>query len=323
MANRQQCTKVNCTISNLESISCGVPQGSVLGPKLFLVYVNDMAKYLNSVGHYLYADDAVLFHAGNDKNHVEQSLVSDLDNFGRWCKINALTINIKKTKFMCFGTSAQIKKCSNMKVSINDTCLERVQNYKYLGITLDTHLNFKKHINLCKRSCSHKVYTLSKIRRYLDTDTSLELYKTMIMPVMDYGDIIYAGASNVTLDKLQRIQNRALKICLNVNHYLPTILLHQEANVPNITARRSCHLANYIFSRKDDIDLLVVRDINTRRFDAPVLETDRPNIETYKHRTIYRGVALWNNLSVATRNIQDYSIYKQSNKTVMYNSLVI
>ena len=63
LANRQQCTKVNCTILNLESIFCGVQQGSVLGPKLFLVYVNDMAKYLNSVGHYLYADDAVLFHA--------------------------------------------------------------------------------------------------------------------------------------------------------------------------------------------------------------------------------------------------------------------
>ena len=92
--------------------------------------------------------------------------------------------------------------------------------YKYLGIYLDSHLNFNKHIDYVRKITSHKIFTLSKIRRFIDEYTATHIYKTMISPIFDYGDVIYEGGNKGRLDKLQRIQNRGLRIFLGVQGYM-------------------------------------------------------------------------------------------------------
>ena len=164
---------------------------------------------------------------------------------------------------------------------------------------------------------------LSKVRRYINTETSIKLYKSMIMPIMDYDDIVYSGASENLLDKLQKIQNRALRICLNVHYYLPVINLHQESNIPKLIARCIAHLNNYMFLRKSDPEIVVQRNIRTRKFEAAVLETVRPNIEKYKMGTIYRGILQWNALDAIPRNTEDYLSFKDVQKKRMLDSLII
>ena len=143
--------------------------------------------------------------------HVIQQ---DLLNVAQWCDSNALTINMKKTKLMLFGTRASIKKHKLMPVLLNQNPIEFTNNYKYLGVILDSSLSFSKFVTNIIKTTTHKAYVLSKIRCYLNTQTCLSIYKSMVMPLFDYGDVLYA-ASKSQLSKLQRIQNRCLRICTN------------------------------------------------------------------------------------------------------------
>ena len=95
-------------------------------------------------------------------------------------------------------------------------------SYNYFVIVLDSSLSFKKHIDHCAKTVANKIFILSKIRRSVAGDTAIHIYRSMIAPILDYGDIVYAGGTNEGLDKLQKLQNRAVQVCLDVHHYLST-----------------------------------------------------------------------------------------------------
>ena len=192
-----------------------MPQGSVLGPTLFLVYINDVKNMLTYARHLLYADDTALYISGDSIATMEQNLQYDLFKFSKWCSQNALTVNVKKNKYVVYGTSNMIKKSRNLNLNIGAEYLHREHVYKYLGIYLDSHLNFNKHIDYVTKITSHKTFLLAKIRNLIDQKTALYIFKSMIMPIFDYGDIIYEGGTKNKLLKLQRIQNRGLKMCLS------------------------------------------------------------------------------------------------------------
>ena len=136
----------------------------------------------------------------------------------------------------------------------------------------------------------------------------------MIAPIMDYGDIIYAGTSSLNLDKLQKLQNRGLRICTNEHFYIPVILLHQRCTVPNLLTRRICSIRKYMYKQQNNADIVVNRNIRTRRHAAVIYETCIPALEKYKKGTIYRGIQEWNNLPADTRNINTYNKFKTHQK---------
>ena len=309
--NRSQKTKVNGSISDSLPVECGVPQGSVLGPLLFLVYVNNMSKCLQHIEHCLYADDTVLYISGNDFDTMVSTLQEDLNRYFQWCCKSCLTLNVKKTKYVIFGTRQRTKNIKTFELTMNGTKLFKEPFYKYLGITLDSHLNFKQHIDQCIKIVSHKVYLLSKIRKFITEETAVFIFKSMIAPILDYGDIIYMGGVEDGLARLQRMQNRALRVCLDIHDYIPTILLHQQSDVPNLRTRRSCNLKKYMFKQKDNFELVKIPVRNTRLNDATVFETARPNIEKYKCNPLYRGAVPWNSLTVEIRNYADYPGFKK------------
>ena len=126
--------------------------------------------------------------------------------------MNKLTINCKKTKYCVYGMRSIVKKSKNvdMILSLNNTVLEKVCSYKYLGFILDDQLNFNKHITETVNIVSHKLYLLSKIRKYLTQHASVLIFKTMILALIEYGSIIYAGTTNKNLDKLDKLFYRGL-----------------------------------------------------------------------------------------------------------------
>ena len=101
--NRKQCTLANSVKSDLLGITCGVPQGSILGPLLFLLYVNDVEDACKGCKILLYADDTVLFLSGKNERDLNRTMQSELNSYYNWCHVNRLTVNSKKTKYMCFG----------------------------------------------------------------------------------------------------------------------------------------------------------------------------------------------------------------------------
>ena len=315
LSNRKQRTLINNTSSDLENITTGVPQGSVLGPLLFLIHINDLCNVINSSKRFLYADDTVLTNSAPDVYTAHMQLQNDLDNVANWCKGNKLSINIKKTKSMLLGTRSMVKKYNRLpRLKINNKPLDYVFQYKYLGIILDNILSFNKHLNNTIRIVAHKISLLQKIRFYITDKAATCLYKTMVLPYLDYGDIFYIRASAKLLNKLQTLQDRALQICFKPQNNIPKEILHQSAQLATLEKRRDAHLLNFMYKNKNNIDYINNRNIRTRLHDAPVFLTTKPTCEKYKWNVFYNGAIQWNNLDIKTRNIETYDKFKSVQK---------
>ena len=317
LSQRQQCTMVNGQISELASISCGVPQGSILGPLLFLVYINDLSNVITHTSLYLYADDTVLLSMGPDITQCKINMQLDLTRIATWCHSNKLSLNIKKTKCMLFGSRVRLKHTRCPKLSIDNTNIDFVHQYKYLGVILDPHLTFNKHLNNIIKITSHKINLLSKIKQYLTESASLTIYKSMILPYFDYGDILFINSPNKLLGKLDKLQKRAIKLCLRPGEHIPEDMLLRSANVAKLSKRRDSHLLNFMYKKKTSIELLDIKDVNTRARAAPLFKTIIPKYEKYKNSVLYSGAVRWNSLPVNVRNIDSFESFKTLQKKNM------
>ena len=159
-------------------IMCGVPQGSVLWPILFLLYINDPKDYVGECSFSLYADDTVVYCVSRSYVEVMLSLRIELSNTVQWLRANKWILNVNKTIYMIFGNRNKPNGIDNMDLKAEGEIIERVQCFKYLGMWLDDCLSFDQHIdNLYRKTCS-KLGAIKKARMCLDQDVALSLYKS-------------------------------------------------------------------------------------------------------------------------------------------------
>ena len=326
LKNRFQKTICNGKMSILNKVTCGIPQGSILGPLFFLIYINDLQGILGDDAYHLYVDDTVIYCSDKSIEIAEMKLQKILDKFSKWCAINALTINTSKTKVMIFGSRHKIKNCKKTSLFINKEQLQTVPTYRYLGINLDQTLNFKYHLDTLINNVTFKLYLFSKIRRYLNEECAITVYKAMLMPFFDYCDIIYRFSCSPELQKLERHHKRGMKISVKNSHLLNDEELHIKCNLSELDIRRRVHLRNYMFKIKgNESNLVVINDennINTRLHDGPVFKVTHPNSEPIKRSVMYAGSIDWNNLDAETRNIDDIVKFKRVQKMWMLNSFI-
>ena len=316
LSNRFQRTVCNNNLSTTENITCGVPQGSILGPLLFLVYINDIENVFCDVKFQLYADDTVIYYSGKNGKNVNKILQKGVDKFIEWSEINQLTINIKKTKVMIFGSRYNIKKNDNVEISIKGEILQTVPTCKYLGIYMDQNLNFNYHLKNVINTISYKLYIFSKIRTYLTEQSAIIVYKTMVLPYFDYGDVVFMFSNKKLLSKLDRLHKRGLKISIKLSTNFSDIQLFNYCNISNLENRRIVHLRNFLFNRKhlcennENEETMVC----TRAKSGPVFNINKPNCEAYKRSICYSGGLEWNNLNSDIRNIDNLFEFKKIQK---------
>ena len=214
-----------------------------------------------------------------------------------------------------------MKRAKKVKIYMNGDKLQQVPSFKYLGVVLDPPLNFNHHITSVVRTILHKMTLLSKMKKYLRNDTALLVYKTMLLPYFDYGDVIYCKSANRDLDKLQRLQNRCLKICMRQERNFSTDRAHKLASTPFLVDRRKAHVLNFMYVRKGKRHLLNTREIRTRAHDAPLFNVTIPRCEAYKRSVGYFGAVEWNNLSPEERNIDLFLAFKYTQKRNMLRPL--
>ena len=274
---------------------------------------------LKNCKYQLYADDTVLYLSDsivNIKDATDRPC-ADLVSFKQWCDKNKLTLNVKKNKYVIFGLKSQTRKVVDHSVKIGNIRIERVHSYKYLGITLDMNLNFKKHLEICIRSASYKAMLLSKIRKYITTEAAIRIYKTMILPLIDYGDVLYDGSNQSLLKKIQMLQNRCLRTCVYKNYHIAVDELHAICTVTPLNILGIMHLKLFMFKQRNNMDIVNIRQVHTRAHDAILFITNRPNSEKYKLNVYYKGALLWNDMTVPELSFETYNKLKDYLKIQM------
>ena len=319
--NRSQTCKVNGLVSDNANISCGVPQGSILGPLLFLIYINDLQEVFQVTNFKLYADDTVLYASHSEEIVAHGYVQQDLNKVVKWCNSNKITMNIKKTKSVTFGTKNMLKTVRHYNIFCNGIEIHYVNMFNYLGIKLDNKLDFESHAKECLRLVSHKLYLVSKIRNIINKKQAITIYKSKILPYFDYGDIFYNKTYVRTTDKLQKLQNRAIRLCLGRDSRYNVLLLHQESKIPRLENRRHTHLLNFVYPRAYNDSYIDLPFIPLRRFDAPILFVHRPNNESFRRSILYQGAITWNVLPVEERAVETHTKFKNIQKNKLLNNI--
>ena len=315
LCNSFQITLCNGIVSDLEKITCGVPQGSILGPLFFILYINDIQAMLGDNNFQLYADDTVIHCSDKSMDLAESRLQNLMNKFSKWCIENVLTINSKKSKIMVFGTRNEINNMDRIEISINNELLQNVPTYKYLGFNLDQTLNYKYHLGIVINNISFKLYLFSKVRRFMNEKSAIIVYKTMILPFYDYCDVIYSFSSIPELKKLDRQHLRGMRICLDNGYNMDDDELFINCKISSLENRRKVHTRNYLFNKKEYCEN--VNNINTRLHDGPVFKVIHPNVETVKRSVRYGGSLEWNSLDADIRNIVEPMQFKRIQKSWM------
>ena len=149
-------------------MSCGVPQGSVLGPLLFLLYINDLPNISSKLKFFLFADDTNIYYESDDLKEIEKIVNQELKHLSEWLNVNRLALNVKKTNFVIFRSNRKPAN-HNVTLILNRKALEQKDHVKYLGIYMDQHLNWKYQISHVSKKVSRGVGILSNLRHFLNS----------------------------------------------------------------------------------------------------------------------------------------------------------
>ena len=231
LTERKQRVLANDTYSSYQTVTQGVPQGSVLGPLFYIVYANDLARIIKNCKIAMYADDAVLYISHPNNDIAVQRMQEDLDSLSRWCHDNSIMANTDKTKIMMFGSTNMLNKLTPFELRLEGKVLQRVTSYKYLGITLDSQLNYNLHVKRIVSTVSNKLKQLRRMRSFLNMRAALMVYKAMVLPIIEYGDVFLSATTAENRKRLQTLHNRGLRCALNKGIETSNVELHAQANL--------------------------------------------------------------------------------------------
>ena len=200
---------INGFKSESKLLRCGVPQGSILGPLLFLIYINDLCNTSSSLRYILFADDTSIFMSHKDPNILQSVFNNKLDIVSDWLNMNKLSVNAKKTNFMMF-TNKNVD-IEQFHIKLAGSEIKHVPSLTFLGITIDNKLTWKNHLDVICNKLSKNVGVLYRIKM-LPINILRMIYNAIIAPFLDYGISIWGSAANIYLDRLFKLQKRAIRI---------------------------------------------------------------------------------------------------------------
>lgn len=217
LSNRLHRVKVNGKTSKFKTVNTGVPQGTILGPLLFLIYINDMLSELQDGDIISYADDTAIIATGKNWSEVETKMNRYLQIIAIWLALNKLSLNTRKTVYMEFGNYCNSTP-KNMNINIQNKTIARVDNTKYLGIQFDSNMKWDIHtMNIYKKK-KYLTLVFYELAKIMNTETLYMLYYAFFHSVISYGIIAWGGAYKGRTTCLQRLQTRLLKI-INKNNF--------------------------------------------------------------------------------------------------------
>lgn len=330
LSDRLQFVSIGKVRSNLSPVTAGVPQGSNLGPILFLLFINDLAK-LNLKGKpRLFADDTSIFYQSINCSIIQQHIHHDLELLGNYFQTNLLSMNLSKTKYMLIR-SPRKQLPVRQPIVYNGQQIEEVRQYPFLGLTLDDTMSWMAHIDLLKSKLAPICGLLWKLSSFLPTSCLKKLYFSLVHSRLNYLVANWGFACNIHLRELQVIQNRCIKAVFRKPYLYPTRLLYSNPTDSFLPLRALQELQMLTHLRKIHQSTTVsttfpVREQNenndrvTRQLGEFILPRSRT--EFGMKRTAYIGCKLYNELPPDCKNAQSQSVFKLMLRKLIKSKIV-
>ena len=316
LTKRKQFVSINGFQSNEVIMKYGVPQGSVLGPLLFLIYINDLNTVIRYCTTRLFSDDTCLLIKNKSLKQMQKQLNLDLRNLCNWLKANKISLNASKTEMILFRhPNKEIN--YNLKIKIDGKNLQPSNYVKYLGIYLDPFLKWNYHVDIIAPKLSRACGMLMKIRHYVSESTLISIYYAIFSSILSYGSQIFGQIQNRHITRLQKLQDRSVRI-INFGKYNDhRNLLYLKSKILKIND--SIQLSNFLFvhdcngnnipsSLQNSFKLVSsVHNYNTRKalqhnMALPKIKTKVFGIMSIK----YQSALIWNFLNTKLSDIKFY-----------------
>ena len=331
LTERTQYVTYNSIKSSRERVNCGVPQGSILSPLLFLLYINDLSSVSEYCYSVLFADDTNVFISGENINVLCNKLNQELECIREWLCCNKLSLNVSKTHYMIF--TPRNKTVHDIDVKIHGVNVERVYATKFLGVIIDSKLTWKPHVEYICKKLSKCAGIIAKARRKLHRSSLITLYYTFAYPYFIYCNHVWGNNYASTLEKIKIIQkrlvrtitcspyrahteplfyaNKLLNVC-DINSYTIGIFMYQfvNGNLPDIF--------NGFFVRNRDRN---VHQYNVRNADEVYVPYARLDVRKFSLKI--SGAKLWNVLPTYIKESSSLYMFKQNLRKHLIDNMIL
>ena len=336
--NRKQYVSLGNVESQLQAITCGIPQGSTLGPLLFLLYINDLPNCSDQLKFKIFADDTNVFATANDLKSLEQTMNSELAKVKEWCDINKLSINMTKTNFMIVKSKRKRDAPINIEIKGKDgesRLLERKNCIKYLGVMIDDSICWKHHIAYVCSRIARNTGIISKLRHYLSIKQLTQIYYNLIYPYISYAIIAWGSAYKTNIQKVQTKQNHIARMIFFATLYgketesaKPFLNLLDIPTVQNVF---QLHVLKFMHSWHNGILPGIFKDMfkyaksvhnyNTRYASNENLYKSRVKTNIGKQTISFIATDIWSKVPTELKLLNAFSFNKKVKKYLLRKQL--
>ena len=325
LTNRKQCIVETNFKSSMQPIKAGVPQGSVLGPVLFLLFINDLPLHIKEAYLEMYADDTSVYYADKAKTKVEKHLQSGTSDYKSWCCSNGMHIHQRKTSLMMLGSRHNLSANDILQIILDDELIQRVENQKLLGVIIDKNLTWEKQIDSVCLNITRRITLLKLLSKYVNKPGLKQYYSSYILPIFDYGCLIWSRGSSSNVLRLLRLQKRAARIILKADILTPSesmfielqwlsfpkrVLYHKSIMMFKALHGMTPEYISEMFVKTSEVHCRSLRSIDNDMLRVPFARTNY-----FENSFAVSGAKLWNSLPLALRHSPNLDTFKKDIKT--------
>lgn len=328
LQGRSQAVRIDETSSQWCELLAGVPQGGVLSPLLFSVFINEVTKILTS-NYHLYADDLQLYRhfSANTAREAISAINNDLDNISKWAKSFGLLVNPSKSQALIIGGRYMrgiLDVGSLTPVTYDGVPIDYSDSAKNLGVIIDCNLSWRNHVAEVSRKVYYSFQSLRRLQYFLPFQTKITLAQSLLLPLLDYADVCYTDATEESLDKLERLQNLGIRFIYGLRKYDHVSRFRAQLKWLPIRRRRDCHTLSLLYTilhssnaplyLRERFEYLIPRNKPCRTATSLLLKTPAHSSTRYSDSFTVHAVLLWNSLPHEIRASSSLDMFKRRTK---------
>ena len=330
LSDRKQCVSVNGSYSCYLSVTCGVPQGSVLGPLLFLIYINDLPLSSSKLAFYLFADDTNIYCESESPDQLQSLVNRELKKVKMWLEVNKLSLNIDKTNFIIFK-SPQHSLPETVSIKIGKFPIKRTCYVKFLGVLLDENLSWKYHLTELSKKLARTCGMFFKVRHFLPINILVCLYNSLFSPFLQYGILVWGLTYETHINPVFLLQKRVTRAIAFEHFTSPSTPLFSDLKILKLRDLFQLKLLSFVYDSVNKIspscfhsffDLVQsVHQHCTRQATKNDIFLTQKNTSQYGLRSVrYFGAKCWNDIPMDIKKSPSTISFRRKLKAFLFEN---